>query len=280
METMSAEEYHAHEAIGSTTLKYGVKSMAKLKAKLSGQIPDLESDAFNLGTAVHSAILEKDVSQFVNDDKLVTAALALNPKLKSPRASKSYKVDKEALEGSGKTVLKADQFAVLEGVYNAFFQHKLAGALIKDGLAEKSFFATIKDQEYKCRPDYLIDKGDSLVIVDLKTAQDCTADAFSRSIGKYRYDLQAAHYKEVVQHSTKKEVSDFFWVVVETEAPYELSIYRADNDCLSRAYRRVWRLYNGIDKCKATDVWPGIRNIVQDIDLTSWDATVEEGLIV
>jgi len=57
-------------------------------------------------------------------------------------------------------------------------------------------------------------------IADLKTTKDASKDAFSRSVAKFRYDIQAALYGDLAGSLMGLEYLPFLFACVETEPPY------------------------------------------------------------
>ena len=261
-DNITNDDYHSDPSIGSTTLKYGLHSMAKLHAKLTGQIPEKRSTALDIGTSAHAAILEKDISGFM-----------VGPDVSS-KASKKWK--DFVKDNENKIVLLSEEYAQIKGMYDAFFAHEMAAKVIKNGRAELSAFTEILDVKYKARFDYIIEKEDSIRIVDYKTTRDANPESFSKAIYNYRYDISAAHYIEVAQKVFGKPVSDYIWIAQEKEAPFEVCVYRADPDLLARANKKVWKLYEDIKNAFTSDRWPGREAKVLEIDIPGWAQKLEE----
>jgi hypothetical protein len=259
--TMKSDEYHAHKAIGSTTLKLGLESFAKLKAKVDGKIKESTADYFELGRCAHSAILEQDFSNYVC----------------GPEAAKNTKEWKtfEALYPD-KVVLKESQYEQVRGMHEAFYAHNLAPKIIAEGQPEQSFFVEILGQEYKARPDWLKvesegrEKKDAY-IVDYKTCQDLDYEACQRAIGNYGYDISAAHYIQVVSTAASLPITEYYWIFQEKEPPYELAVFRLDDFPKERAIKLVKRLYERIAHANKSKLWPGrYTSQIYDIDLPTY----------
>ncbi len=254
---MSSEEYHAHKAIGSTTLKLANESMAKFKAQVDGKIPKQETDYFNLGKAAHSAILEMDFKNYVC----------------GPDVAKNTKIWKDfEAANPGKICLKEAQYNLVRGMYGAFNQHDLAPKIIHSGSAEASFFVNISGVEYKARPDYLVKEGEreteGYYIVDYKTTEDLEISAIQRAIGNYGYDLSAAHYINVVSAALEKPITEYYWIFQAKEPPFELGVFRFDDEGKDRARKCVNRLYAKISASTASGDWPpAFAPKIYDVDL-------------
>lgn len=255
---MPSDEYHAHKAIGSTTLKLGLQSMAKIKAKVDGRIREKSTDYFDLGKAAHSAVLERDFDNYVC----------------GPDADKRTKEWKEfEAANAGKLVLKEPQYLQVKGMYEAFYSHTLASKIVQGGKPESSFFVEILGQEYKARPDYTVvegsERGDkSAYLVDYKTCETLEYDFCQRAVANYGYDVSAAHYIKVFSATTEIPVTEYYWIFQEKEAPYEIAVFRADDECRERAMRLVNRLYEKVSACNKSGLWPSRFNSqIYDMDL-------------
>lgn len=255
---MSDEEYHAHKAIGSSTLKLGLESMAKLKAALDGKIPKKETDYFDLGKAAHSAVLEQNFDRYVC----------------GPEVNKSTKAWKEFEEANpDKICLKESQYLQVRGMYEAFYAHTLAPRITNNGKPEQSFFVEIMGQEYKARPDYIVPEGSerevqSYYLVDYKTTSDLDYESVQRAIANYGYDISAAHYKKVISEATGRGITEYYWIFQETEAPFEIAVFRQDDECSDRAGRIVNKLYELVSKANKSGLWPSkFQSQVYEVDL-------------
>ncbi len=243
---MSSDEYHAHKAIGSTTLKLALESMSKFKAQIDGLTPKKETDCFNTGKAAHSAILEQNFEIYVAGPEVS----------KATKEWKSFEAD-----NPGKICLKTSQYEQIKGMYDAFNSHELAPKIVHRGTAEASFFVNIAGVEYKARPDYTLKEGEreteSLALVDYKTTENLEYSAIQRTIANFAYDISAAHYLGVVSTATEKPITEYYWIFQEKEAPYELAIFRMHEDCKDRARKCVNRLYEKIHHGMTKNEWPG-----------------------
>lgn len=256
---MTADEYRAHPATRSTTLKLARESMAKFKAEKDGLIPKTENAVFDLGKACHSAILEQDFKNYVC----------------GPDVSKATKEWKEFVSShKGLICLQPHNYLVVKGMYEAFFNHPLAPKITNKGMAECSFFANIRGHEYKARPDYLVEDGSGLYIVDYKTCESAEFEAIQRAIGNYGYDISMAHYSRVVEAVVdEKKVNERYWIFQEKEFPHEIAVKRMDDECRKRAFRIVDKLYLKVENCMKSGVWPSAyAPEIEDIDLNRWQA--------
>jgi exodeoxyribonuclease VIII len=147
--------------------------------------PEEATPAMQLGAAIHVAVLEPGLfeGRYVRD-------------IEGDGRSKAVKEARAELRANcvpGAVFLKAADYDTCLAVRDAVAAHPIAKALL-DGPTERS--AVWRDKETgalcKARFDQLTNGVPALT--DLKTTADASPEAFARSIYRYGYYLQAAHY--------------------------------------------------------------------------------------
>jgi len=229
--------YHADPALGSTSLKtLATKTPAHYK---HDQAHPKFSDAFTLGTAAHSVILEDDITGIV----VVTADNWL---------TKAAKEHKAAALAEGKQPLLGKEFDQVMAMRNAVYNHPQAAAHLTKHKAEESVFWDEDGLTLKCRPDAW--KPGQLI--DLKTTVNADPREFGKTAHNFGYHQSAAHYIDGVKAATGEELP-FTFVLVEKTAPYLVSVVELDWEAidLGRALNdRAKRIYR---ECTASGNWPG-----------------------
>lgn len=189
---MTNKEYHSKKAIGSTMLSILLDNARKFKLIRDGKLK-LEGKAFDLGTVIHTKVLEPETS----DDTFVVTDMTISKKIKdivdndlewieipmniavkdgfSTALSKKDDVDVFQAENKRKVFLTKAEVECLKFYYanksKVFIksdEDKLTSDVaakilnlpnfshyVEYGLAEQSFFAVIDDVEVKCRPDLI-----------------------------------------------------------------------------------------------------------------------------
>jgi hypothetical protein len=229
--------YHADPALGSTSLKtLATKTPAHYQWDKAH--PKF-SDAFTLGTAAHSVILEDDITGIV----VVTADNWL---------TKAAKEHKAAALAEGKQPLLGKEFDQVMAMREAVMAHKQARELFIGHKAEESVFWKEDALTLKCRPDAW--KPGQLV--DLKTTVNADPREFGKTAHTFGYHQSAAHYIDGVKAATGEELP-FTFVLVEKTAPYLVSVVELDWEAieLGRALNdRAKRIFR---ECVTTNNWPG-----------------------
>ena len=263
-ETLSNEDYHAHDAIGSTQLRYFMQSPAKFKASMDGKLKPKQSKEFDVGTYAHEIMLEGKLPRFMSDEAIIPAAIAeweaknKGKQSKNIRGTKVYEDMVKQMEGEGKVILSTKNYQMLEDMHEAFFNHPKAAAAVNPahGKPEVSFFTKWDGFEYKCRADFFGERKGKTYLVDYKTTSGGEFADIQRSLGKYGYDVQAAHYMDVVQDCVGKRPDVFIFIFQEKEPPYEVAVIRVGNDTLDYASQALLGVKEKIRNCFDADHFP------------------------
>ena len=78
--------------------------------------------------------------------------------------------------------------------------------------------------KFKCKPDFLAELDDRVVIYDLKFSSQSRPDDFWRIARKFKYWLQDVHYRIGIEQTRGKPAS-FVFFVVEDSAPFRIGRY-------------------------------------------------------
>lgn len=234
---MTNKEYHADPALGSTSLKtLALKTPAHYQH--DKQHPKF-SDAFTLGTAAHSLILEDDTSNIV----VVEAENWL---------TKAAKEAKAAALAAGKQPLLTKEIAQVWAMNDSVMTHPVASRYFINHKAEQSVFWEEDGLILKCRPDAWLPG----VIVDLKTTVDANPNEFGKTAFNYGYFMSAAHYIDGVKAATGEDVK-FVFVNVEKTAPYLVSVTEIDDVALDYGRQMLDRAKRIYRECTKSGRWLG-----------------------
>jgi hypothetical protein len=271
--SMSADQYHAHSAVGHSGLVRIMRSPAHFQEYVAH--PPEPTQAMAFGTAVHCAVLEQD--RFAD-------AFVVAPKF--DRRTKEGKAAAEAweAENAGKTALTADQMAAINQMAANIKAHAGSANMLGCGIAEMSGFWVDRESgiECKCRPDWMVtaeDRPDCVTaIVDVKTCVDASADGFSRAIATFGYDVQAAFYQDGIKAITGKTVP-FYFITVEKDAPYAVACYKAGDEVIEVGRAKYRAALQLLKWCKDNDQWPAYQpnGEIETINLPRWAANFDLG---
>lgn len=265
IEGITNEDYHASPGVSKSGLDKIAKSPAHYQAYLRGVRE--ETPALRMGRLIHWAVLEPE------DCKLVVMPEGLNRRTKAGK-EKYVELKVEAAEGCAELVAY-EEAQQLNAIRESVLSHTRARSLLfADGLTEASCWWNDQDtgQLCRCRPDRVLDAG---WVVDLKSTEDASPEAFAKSCANYRYHVQEAFYRDGVAAATGQVLKGFIFVVVEKSPPHAVACYRLqdwDVDLGRRIYKRDLRR---LAECNWAQDFPGYSDKILRINLPAW-ATKED----
>ena len=254
--TIDEETYHAHPAYSATDCKTIIGKSPEIFHKMKYGEEKLDHEpavkkAFRAGELCHAFTLEPDRAK-------KAYGVCLN------KATKAGKIQAEEMAAKGIEPITSTEYELASHVANAVRKHPGAAKLLTGGQPELSFWVDDKATGLACkaRADYI--KGDT--IVDLKTTGEGGAepDTFSRTVARYLYHLQAAHYLQVT--GAKK----FIFVAVEKVFPFAVSVTELDPDALALGLELRNEALKGISQCHTDSYWPSYTEKITTISLPKW----------
>jgi len=242
---MPAAEYFARPEISRSELVSLLDCPARFPWSRAHPIDP--TAAMVLGTRVHELVLEG--IEPLDGAIIVKASWCLTAKgepAKSPKATKTWKTAAETAEASGVDIyLDTEAKPIIEEVrLIAAEVNKHLGHIVDGCETEVAVFATHAETgvRVKARLDALADN----YVADLKTTKAADAESFARSIGNYRYDIQAAFYGDLAGSLAGTEHLPFVFACVETSEPYLTAVWDLDEDWIENGradYERALSLY-------------------------------------
>jgi hypothetical protein len=255
---ISNADYHRDPALGSTSLKT-LATRTPAHYQHDKTHPKF-SDAFTLGTAAHSLILE-------DDDSSIFVVPADNWLTKAAKDAKALAL------ADGVQPLLRKEWEQVQAMRDAVMAHPVARDLFIDHKAEESVFWDENGLTLKCRPD----AWKPGLLVDLKTTLNADPNEFGKTAHNFGYHQSAAHYIDGVKAATGEELP-FRFVLVEKTAPYLVSVVELDIEAVNIGRQlndRAKRIYR---ECVETNTWPGYPN-ADLISLPMWAIYQAEELL-
>lgn len=274
MPALTNAEYHALTGVISKShLDEIHRSPAHYWARYldPDRVPEPPTEAMQLGTALHTAVLEPE--QWDLTCVVTPEDAPKRPTSVQRNAAKPSPATFEAVEfwdafdaaAAGKIILKAEDAERVKAMAAAVRQHPAAAFLLgQDGKAEQSYCWTdaATGLECKCRPDY--HTADRRIIADVKTTDDASPEGFARSVAKFRYHVQAAWYLDGLC------AEQFVFIAVEKRKPYCVAVYAASPAMVEQGRLEAAADLRAIAECRAAERWPGYSDQVELIDLPRW----------
>lgn len=253
---MTNEEYHLHHAVGHSSLDDFRRSRKQFYAKhIARTLQREQTPAMQLGSLVHTLVLEPETVP-----ERYAIAMEMDRRTNDGKAAWAAFQDAAV----GREVIDFKLYKHAELIANAVLTNDTAAGLFTaDGPIEQPCFWDQDRIACKCKPDkWLLDDG---IIIDLKTCRDSTPDGFARAAANLGYFRQAAWYLR----GTK--ATDFIFVAVQTEEPYEVGIYEIDAGDLEIGDRQNLDALCALKKCIDTGNWSSPHETsVQTLKLPNW----------
>jgi hypothetical protein len=259
---LDAEKYHAAPGLSHSTLKHMDPTPAHCLAYMTEKRET--TPAQMLGTLAHSKILEPDKA---------LPNLTIKPD-NMKFSTKEGKGWREQQETTGLSIITAAESRALDGMTRSIAEHEYAARILARGVSELSLFSCpIWNARLlrKCRIDF-VPHGNFLA--DVKTCEDASPEAFSKSIYNFGYFTQAAWYLDIWNDLVPDEPKEtFLFIAVEKSPPYAVAVYALDDAAIEAGRdinrSRAMRWFN----CHTEGIWPGYSQEYSPISLPKWAKT-------
>jgi hypothetical protein len=162
---------------------------------------------------------------------------------------------------AGSRLVKAGEYEqLMDGYVSAHANvcdHGVARTLVDEALADEwqqqfAWYDAEHDLPMKAELDIV--REDLSCVVDIKTAADTAIDPFLRKAIDLGYDIQAAHYLEVIERLMGRPFN-FAWVVIRNKPPYDVEVYEASDELLAIGQARLEERKHWFKVCRDTGVW-------------------------
>ena len=259
---MAEGEYRSAPAIAGSDAKHILppKTPAHYAAHMAGELKREPSKAMLLGTIAHLAVLEPSK---------LNAAFVEKPEGIDFRT----KLGKEWKESVGSMpVLDQDEARAVRGIRDSIAANKAARELLAETQSEVALFGQHRTGlQIKGRVDALKVPSDlECVIVDVKTTSaGADYNTFSRQAASLNYHVSAAWYCHLCGLNGLPPAR-FYWVAVETSAPYAAAVYEIHPDALDLGVGMMNDALGLIAQCEDEGIWLGYAPEVQSLNLPSW----------
>lgn len=256
IENMPNEVYHSHpEGISASGLKLMLRSPAHYRYQQASE----PSRAMQVGTAIHTALLEPE--RFASEYVLLRDV--------KDRKSSEYK-QAVKVHGTERVLVSSEADNVAGMQETVLANPAMSERLQAEGWRELSLF--VRDPEtgvlIRVRYDLLSVSG---IAVDVKKCQDARPDEFSRSIFNYGYDLQAALYSDAFEWATGKPLPAFEFAAIEEKMPHGHKLYLPDETLLQEGRAKYREALNLFAECDRSNDWPALEcNGPEIISLPAW----------
>lgn len=191
---------------------------------------------------------------------------------------------RDRMQAQGTTVIKPEVVTSARDLVASVLRRRtVSETLLSSGNAQVALFADIDGVQCKGLADWIC--SDKAIIADLKTTGKTAAAttflgddetegfasdaAWARTVINMEYDLQAAFYVDLYAAITG-EAMGFWWIVAEAHPPYEVAVWVATADVLSRGRKLYKQRLAMFKECTERDEWPGYPDRPQFVNLPAW----------
>ncbi|MBK8200402.1 MAG: PD-(D/E)XK nuclease-like domain-containing protein [Acidobacteria bacterium] len=259
------ETYAAWPGVRASALIYMEKSPAHVR-RAERDIA-AKTEALIVGNALHTAVLEPDLFDaryiIVPDDAPAKPGKNLR-NAKKPSADTVARIEWwdafEERAGSRAVLSVAGAAAVKDMAIAARAHPWVAAVLAAPGVNELSIVWIDEETQLTCkaRIDRLASIDGRTVIVDLKTCEDASQDAFARSVLNYGYHWRMAWYRAGLAALVPAE-RDCTLVAIEKDrpAPEFVAIWPLADGALKQGHEEMAKFLRRYAECKRTGRWTG-----------------------
>lgn len=231
---MPGAAYHEVEAMSASGAKKMIRS--PLHYKLMRDTPNVPTAPMQFGTATHACTLEPHTFDALvvcepQDAPRRPTSAQFNAKKPSPETVEAIAWWQEFNRASiGKIVLSASDHARVLNCAAAVRAHPAAAGLLDGATIETSLFWTDGLFKVPCKARF--DAWNHGLVIDLKTCQDASPEAFARSAASLLYHLQAAFYFSAAEHVLHQTPQAFVFICVESEPPHAVACYALPSNAI------------------------------------------------
>jgi hypothetical protein len=264
---ISDEEYHANgfckvpcysNSIGKIILNKSPLHAWMAHPKLNKNYEHVEKASFDLGSAAHAALLE--------GFDICTVIEAKDWRTKAAQEARDLAYLK------GKIPVLPNQYEAIQAMvkvaHEAIFNCKdLGGLRLSDGKSEQTILLIEGELHIKMRLDWLA--NDRSVILDYKTTEIASPDAWMRSISSMGGDMQSGLYTKGVEILAGNE-PNFIFMVQETAPPYAVYFIGMSGQYVEHGLQKTQTALEIWCQCMKTGIWPAYSDRILYPDMPNY----------
>jgi len=254
-------EYEAIDAANYSTLKLFEQSPAHARERMLH--PTEPTDAMELGTAIHTALLEPE--------KFATQYIAAPTFDRRTAAGKAAWVEFES-KHPGRNYLAPDEMEICVGIIKTIDENETARLLLR-GEGRNEVSVVWKDEESGLLCKGRIDRFTVLyswsVVVDVKSTASAYPIEFTKQSARMGYHVQAAFYMDGLRSLAPAE-RRYIILAIEKDRPYGISAMELDEQAVADGRARYRTYLKQYADAKRTGIWPGYPSGITPLSLPKW----------
>lgn len=177
----------------------------------------------------------------------------------------------------GRTVVSESDMECIQGLRANVAAHETANQMLYGpGKSELSLVWVDPATGLLCkaRTDRLVEFNGWPFIIDVKTSYDpASTDNWQKAVANYGLHQQAAHYQNGLALLRPLEdgyTRKFAWLVCETQAPYLVRVFEADDAALSIGNDEIAKYLRAYKQCLESGSWPSWPQGMDYAGLPAW----------
>ncbi len=253
--------YHSDGAISKSGL--GVFSeYSPLHYESWRAAPSPDKVHLRKGSLAHYLILQPD--EF--DKLVVVPPPGVTAKNGAWSGNKFYEWKNERLADLPESlIVKPKEKDAAYHMRDEIFKHDIAKQLLTLGVSEVSGVLTLPSGvRVKCRPDHWPVHE---ICADLKTARTAHPEKFGSQSYYYHYHWSGFMCTWILSKLSGKPVRDYYFVVVESDAPYDVTVHKMGPESMELARKEVKYWLKKFEECVLVNEWPGYPKEVLSLKL-------------
>jgi hypothetical protein len=221
--------------------------------KVDNQFSSVGSPAMDLGSYVHSIILEPENTE---------ADFAIYDGVRRGDEWKEF-----ALENKNKIIISRKQADLGDKLKESMLTNRHAVGLLEGGKPEFTYCTDLDGVNVKVRADKInLEKN---YIIDVKTtSKPLTKDALMGSIASLNYDLSAALYIDCFKKINNVDSMEFYFLFVNTKDTLDAVVYKASDLLVQNGRRKYKKAIRKFKKFKKENKWKS--DEIEEIDVPNW----------
>lgn len=260
---MAYDAYRAADALNISGLHHILHTQKKFKSEKERSS---DTAATQLGRLWHSMC--EDYEQF-NVSHHPFPQFIGSREYANPKASKEYKEWKAQVlaENEGINFVKPEVWQTLQNMWVTLMAKPVISQYVTlEGINECSVFWEEDDVLCKARLDKILPEYKT--VVDFKSTAGSASD-YLRSLEKYGYDFQVAHYLAAASEAGYP-CKNFIHLVTETTPPYDSAAFQLSWEDIELADQKRRRAIDIYRECCEYDIWEGHLDEVQVVERPNW----------
>jgi len=256
---MSDRDYFALDALNNSTLSDINRSVRFMEYRKNNKTEPTAS--MQIGSLVHCLLLNPE--DF--DDLFIIM----------PKINKRTKEGKEEFQNILNQA-EAKQLALVEqsqvdqaiDIAASVRSNRIAAQLLDDlQHAEVVGLFQIDGIDCKAKFDGITS---TQLIVDVKTTQDASPEAFAKSVATFGYHRQDAFYSKAYEAVTGEKPSAFVFICVENKAPYSTAVYVLDDEAKELGEKEINALVKKYQEYKSGLYIQDYSSKIETLTLPAW----------